>query len=256
MTAKNPGFTPEQRAVTLRSLRDVKSVLDGRRDLEVTWRIGRSLAETLGVETEFQAAASEELVAILERVDAVITTPSTALLEAMLSGRPVAALDYHNVPRFVATAWTISAAEQIAPVLAELLDAPARKMAFQRMCLRDSLECDGPSAPRVARLIGDLVAVARKLPATAPFRFPANLLGTPIATVRAAPPSLDELYPGQEVFANRDVRELQIRLARANKENERLRQALRERSLASGLREFGKRLLGALENRRGGTGRV
>lgn len=256
MTAKNPGFTPEQRAVTLRSLRDVKSALDGRRSLEVTWRIGRSLAETLGVQTEFQAAASEELVAILERVDAVITTPSTALLEAMLSGRPVAALDYHNVPRFVATAWTISAAEQIAPVLAELLDPSARKMAFQGMCLRDSLECDGPSAPRVARLIKEMITAARRIPAGAPWRLPPQLLGIAVAGAPALSADLEGLYPEQPIFAERDVRELQARLARARKENERLRQALRERRLTSGVREFGKRLLKSLEGRGGKAGRA
>jgi hypothetical protein len=254
MTAKNPGFTPEQRAVTLRSLRDVKSDLEGRRNLEVTWRIGRSLAETLGVRTEFQAAASEELVAILERVDAVITTPSTALLEAMLSGRPVAALDYHNVPRFVATAWTISAAEQIAPVLAELLDPSARKMAFQGMCLRDSLECDGPSAPRVARLIKEMITAARRIPAGATWRLPPQLLGIAVAGAPALSADLEGLYPEQPIFAERDVRELQARLARAQKENERLRQALRERRLMSGVREFGKRLLKSLEGRGGKAG--
>ena len=253
MTAKNPGFTPEQREVTLRSLRDVKTALEGRTDLDVVWRVGRSLAETLGVQTRFEAAASEELVAILERVDAVITTPSTALLEAMLSGRPVAALDYHNVPRFAPTAWTISAAEQIAPALAELLTPSPRKMAFQQMCLRDSLACDEAAAPRVARLMREMVAAARSLPATARWRLPTDMLGAPLPAAPAGGPELDELYPEQELYADRDVRALQVRLARAQKENERLRQALRERSLGSGLREFGRRLLKAFERRRTGA---
>jgi hypothetical protein len=253
MTAKNPGFTPEQRAVTLGSLRDVKAVLDGRDDIEVVWRIGRALAEDLGVHAEFQAAASEELVAILERVDAVITTPSTALLEAMLAVRPVAALDYHNVPRFAATAWTISAAEQIAPVLAELVKPSPRKMAFQEMCLRDSLECDEAAAPRVARLMHEMVKAARSLPATARWRLPANMMGTPLAAVPGRGPRLEDLYPEQELYADGDARELQVRLARSRKENERLRQALRERSLASGFRELGRRLMKALERRRTGA---
>jgi len=50
----------------------------------------------------------------------------------MRLGRPVAALDYHNVPRFVPTAWTISARHHIPQVVAELLNPPATKMAFQR----------------------------------------------------------------------------------------------------------------------------
>lgn len=239
MTAKNPGFTPEQRTVTLRSLRDVKTALDGWGDLEVTWRIGRDLAEALGVPNEFQTVASEELSAILERADAVITTPSTALLEAMLTGRPVAALDYHNVPRFVTTAWTISTAEQIAPILGELLNPSPRKMAFQNMCLRDSLECDGPAAPRVARLMRGMIAAAGRIPAGAPWGLPQNLLGVERPTIPAAQPTLGELYPEQPVFAERDVRELQARLARARKANEELRARLVERSPLSGLRRLG-----------------
>lgn len=249
MTAKNPGFTPEQRAVTLRSLRDVKAVLDGRRDVELTWRIGRDLAETLGVPNEFRSVASEELSAILERVDAVITTPSTTLLESMLAGRPVAALDYHNVPRFVPTAWTISAAEQIAPVLRELLDPSPRKMAFQGMCLRDSLECDGPAAPRVVRLMREMVAAASRIPAGARWGLPQSLLGAGLPAIPIAQATLGELYPEQTVFAERDVSELQARLARARKENERLREALRDRGLASGAREFGRRLIKAFRER-------
>ncbi|MGA7990087.1 MAG: hypothetical protein WCC53_01520 [Thermoanaerobaculia bacterium] len=252
MTAKNPGFTPDQRAVTLQSLRDVKTALDEHNGLEVTWRIGRDLAETLGVPNEFRTVASEELSAILERADAAITTPSTALLEAMLTGRPVAALDYHNVPRFVATAWTISSAEQIAPVLAQLLDPSPRKMAFQEMCLRDSLECDGPAALRVARLMREMIAAADRIPAGAPWGLPQNLLGVERPAMPIAQPTLGDLYPGQPVFAERDVRELQVRLARAQRENERLRDVLRERHLVSGVKEFGRHLVKALRERRSG----
>lgn len=253
MTAKNSGFTPEQRAITRRSLEDVKAHLGSLSDVQVRWRIGRDLAESLGVPNEFRTADSEELASILSGVDAVVTTPSTALLEAMLAGRPVAALDYHNVPRFVATAWTISAGEQIAPVLAELLDPSPRKIAFQEMCLRDSLECNGPAAPRVARLIGEMIAAAGRIPAGAPWRLPPNLLGPGIPATPIAQPALGELYPEQPLFAERDVRDLQVRLARARKANEELREALKRRGVTEGLRQLGKRFIGWFEARSGAS---
>jgi len=63
MTAKNPGFTPAQREVTIRSLMDVKLFLDTRPDFQVSWRVGQTIAETLGVSSGFGSARSEELAA-------------------------------------------------------------------------------------------------------------------------------------------------------------------------------------------------
>jgi hypothetical protein len=157
MTAKNPGFTDAQREITLTSLRDLKGYLDTRSDLQVQWRVSKSVAEALGVANQMHEVASVELAGQVEQADAVITTISTAMLEAMVLGRPVAALDYHNVPRFVPTAWTITARAQIAPVVEELLRPPATKFAFQNDCLHDSLRLDGPAAPRVAALIEHMI---------------------------------------------------------------------------------------------------
>jgi hypothetical protein len=105
MTAKNPGFTPEQCAVTVRSLKDVKAFFDLCPGIEVIWRVSGKVVRELDVQNQFAHAASEELAAVVGRVDAVISTPSTAILEAMLLRRPVAALDYHNVPRFTHPGW-------------------------------------------------------------------------------------------------------------------------------------------------------
>ena len=79
-----------------------------------------------------------------------------------------------------------------------------------------------------------MVVAARSLRPRPAWQLPANLLGASLAPVPTVGPELEELYPEQPLFAERDVRELQVRLARAQKENERLRQALRERSLVSG----------------------
>jgi len=157
MTAKNPGFTDAQREITLASLHDLKRHLDSRPDLQIHWRVSKSVAEALGVANQLQEVASAELAGQVEQADAVISTLSTAMLEAMVLGRPVAALDYHNVPRFVPTAWTITAREQIAPIVNQLLSPLAVKLAYQNDCLADSLRFDGPAAPRVAALIEAMI---------------------------------------------------------------------------------------------------
>ena len=222
MTAKNPGFTERQRATTLQSLLDVKAYLETRPDLTVLWRVGRDIARPLAIENLVSEMESTELAAIVERADAVVTTPSTAMLEAMLLGRPVAALDYHNVPRFVPTAWTISARDQIGPIIGEMLAPTARKLAYQNDVLHDCLECDGPAAPRVADVLERLARGDAMQPAQAP-------------SVGQAAPSLGELYPDEPIFAEQDIRQLQVRLARLQKENQKLRRRKRLLDAARGL---------------------
>jgi hypothetical protein len=167
--------------------------------------------------------ASLELVKILEQVDAVISTPSTAILEAMLLGRPVAALDYHNVPRYLPTAWTISARDQIGAVVSELLAPAGAKMAFQRDCLADTLECEGTAAERIRELMSRMTEQGREARRTgATLKLPADLLGSGKTFHVFGRPPLAALYPEPTAFAESSVEALQVRLARAENERSRL----------------------------------
>ena len=232
MTAKNPGFTPEQREVTVRSLKDVKRFLDSHPSLEVYWRVSPKVVNEIGVENKYQEAASQELTALLKQVDAVITTPSTTLLEAMLLERPVAALDYHNVPRFVPTAWTISAKDHLQSVVNEILDPHARKLAFQRDCLHDCLRCDGPASPRVANLIRDMVKLGRTARTERKtLAFPPRLVECASMDVANQRTRLHELYPEQPIFHEADVTSIQLKLARLENENRQLMKQIDARNI-------------------------
>lgn len=252
MTAKKPGFTPAQLAITLQSLRDVKTFLDTRPDIEVVWRITKNLFIELGVKNTLHELASQELSQILCQVDAVVTTISTGMLEAMLLDRPVAALDYHNVPRFVPTAWTISSADHVKPVIMEILDPPANKMAFQRDCLHDCLTCDGPASPRVGELMLRMIALAREArQAGRPLSLPPNMTGAGfLAGVRRNHYSLADLYPDQTIFAETDLEALQVRYARLSKEYERLKKQMETRRLGYWMAVAGRYLSRLLQNRR------
>ena len=224
MTAKKPGYDDAQRVVIERSLSDLKSFLETLPEVEVVWRVTRGLADSLGVQNRLKELETLELSGVLAEVDAVVTTPSTALLESMLALRPVAALDYFNAPRFVGTAWTISANTHIAIVIPELLQPPAAKMLFQAECLRDSLLCEGSSASRVHRLIEVMARLGRECRSeNIPLRMGANLLESAESFGPGMLPVLSELYPGQAGFQERDTEALRSRLLRLEKDYARLR---------------------------------
>ncbi len=143
MTAKTPGFTPEQVKTTLQSLRDLKNHFQQRSDCDVVWRLTQELHQSLGVSNTLTDLTGGELHQVLLKVDAVITTPSTSMLEAMLVERPTALLDYHNCPHYFESSWTISAERHIDPVVSQLLDPPPARMDFQNFLLGEQLACCG-----------------------------------------------------------------------------------------------------------------
>ncbi len=215
MTAKTPGFTPEQVEITFRSLLDLKRHLAGRQDVEVIWRVTQKLHKRLGVENTVRNILSTELHDILATIDAVITTPSTAMLESMLCGQPVALLDYHNCPHYVPAAWGIFCEGHIEPVLDELKAAPLAWMLYQEFCLEDALACRTPALPRMAYLIDEMLRIRREcLAAGKPLAFPHRIVQDPAEQVAWPSEAFDlkRLYPHHRVFGNREVTILQAEL--------------------------------------------
>lgn len=215
MTARTPGFTPAERALTLQSLKDLRDYLNLRKDIEVVWRLSKGLHIELKVENTFTSATGEELHQLLPQMDAVITTPSTAQLEAMLVGLPVALLNYHLVPVYTPAAWEIKCPSHIAPVLEDLRNPPLERMLYQDFCLHDALECHTPALPRLITLIESMIQIKREHERNRiPLSFPPRILDAPESFV--AWPSeafdLERLYPDHPVFRNRDVIFLQSEL--------------------------------------------
>ncbi len=191
MTAKNPGFTPAQRETTTASLAALigwltaKEQIDGIA-LEVIWRIAPELAREFGLAQEPMDTSGQELAAVLENVDAVISTPSTAQLEAMLQGVPVATLDFHGVPPYLATPWLLSAPAHFKTVIPQLFHPAPEKMAFQNAALRDQLECTAPAGPRLVVLIEAMRQRARECHE----RGEALTFPSPLLTETVAPASI------------------------------------------------------------------
>ena len=250
LTAKNPGFTPVQTEITLRSLRDIKAYFQHRDDLVVTWRIRRELADLLAIDNKLNQFGAVELAEALDSADAVITTISTAILETMLLDRPVAALDYHNVPRFIPTAWSITAETQIETVVSELLNPPPRKMAYQRDCLDDCLRHDGPAAAKVGSLIETMSHIGRDCRKLgSPLILAGSLIEGPNHYLNGTHVDLSDLYPEQEVFQQRDLAVLQSMAARLEKKNRQLEEELKRRSLRNGIYLFGRHVAHLISSR-------
>lgn len=217
MTAKMPGFTPQEVEITLRSLKDLKDHLEQRVDIQVVWRITQGLHQQLGVRNTFLEAVSQELHALLGQVDAVITTPSTAMLEGMLFGLPVALLDYHNCPHYIPAAWRITCGDQIAPVLADLRQVPLERMLYQDHCLQDALACKTPALPRLIQLIEEMVRIRKQQIANQPEQvlvFPHRILNDAEDFITWPDEHFDlqKLYPNHPVFASKDLAALQMEL--------------------------------------------
>ena len=227
-TAKFPGFTPEQIETTKRSLADLRdevprATADGRQ-IEVTWRLTGGLDRELSVENQLTDLSGRELSDQLASVDAVITTPSTTMLEAMLLSRPVALLDYHQTPQLTPAVWTISQRSQIARTVQELASPAEPKRLMQNHLLSDHLCCES-ATQRAGQLIRLMLqqstdAVARGLPLT----FPMQMLAAPGAEYDGF--SHQTVYPKFAEFGNPDLVELQCELAHSRREIGHVQQQL------------------------------
>lgn len=221
-TAKFPGFTPQQTALTLDSLRDLKQAFEnnpviGGKKAAIVWRVAPQLAAELAVDNALTDLSGGEIARQICGADAVITTASTTLLEAMRLGRPTALLDYHNCPQYVPAAWRISASSQILPTLRGLAEPAAARLDLQAQILADSLQSAEPAAERTGLLISRMLDhAARCIAENRPLEFPPQLLPPPAAIHGTF--SHASLYPLQADFVRTDQIEMVSELAHARRE--------------------------------------
>jgi SAM-dependent methyltransferase len=230
MTAKKLGFTPEQVVLAKRSIRDLKFWFSQHEkingfQIQVIWRLTQDLDKEIGVENSLRDFDSVELARILDSVDAVVTTPSTSMLEAMLHGVPVALLDYNNAPHYVPAAWNITAPRHMDQVLPELMNPLAARMLFQDSILRDALESHSPATPRMTELISEMVRIGNDCRTQKiPLRFPARILADPQYGFHMPELNFDmsNLYPRHPVFSQMDRVKLQVQVNQLQREVQKL----------------------------------
>lgn len=208
-SARRVSFTDDQWKVSLRSFSDLRQwfrkhrVIGGRR-LCIRWRLASELADEIGIPLHERDCEGVRFAESILNVDALITAPSTAALEGMKRGIPVMLVDYHLVPKYLSSAWEVSAAEHLDPLIPELINPPKAKMLYQSLVLSDSLECQSDATPRILSLIEQMfhhTLQCRR--AGSRLAFPEQILpGCSIAT--SQPLELSEYYTGRPALADQN----------------------------------------------------
>lgn len=234
-TASTPAFNSAQRRTVIESLGEIKRGLEaqpqvGGRPIEVTWRLTDGIDFELNVAPAKEEAPAVPLSQAIDQADAVMTTPSTLYLESALKGRPTALLDFHQVPPFVVSAWTISNAQQARHVVEELCRPPAAKMLFQSTALHDQLHCHTPATERLLQVIGEMIEAGRQARrAGTHLLLPARILDDPDHGLARVDRFFDlaQLFPDNAAFRHQELAALQVELnlaiERIKDRNERLK---------------------------------
>ena len=184
MTALTPYFTEGQHHQVRAALLDLKEFLGeqqtiGGFGIETVWRLTKGLDQEIGLASTRAAVdfTGRELAEILQEVDAVITTPSTGMLEAMLLGLPVAVLDYSNAPTLCSTGVEDCRQSASAASVDGIIASAEPKMLFQDTTLHDALECATPAAPRLVEIIFQMMECGRRARETGErLQFPRRML--------------------------------------------------------------------------------
>lgn len=217
LTAKTPAFTDSQWATVSQSIADCKSYADANADsVEFVWRLTGGLDELVGVENSISDLTGIQLHDQLKNVDAVLCTPSTAVVESMLSGRPTALLNYFDCPSYLNLPWNVNHASQLAPVIEQLKQPNDRKLHFQNQQLQQILYRESSASERLIALVNAMQESALEQVAQGKdLSFPPNLLPMPAAS----PINFDSraMFPNVREFQETDLVQTQTQLAHARR---------------------------------------
>ncbi len=206
-SANTPGYDQMQWSVVEQSYRDLFNYLMPQYD--VVWRLCPRLDEVLGVRSDLSVSVADTI----QSADAVITGPSTLIIEAMLARVPVALLDYFDTPNYFAPGWQIRCKGHLGSVIPGLFDPEPERLFHQNIELQRQLRMDGPATPRLADLMRDMIRIGRDARSGGgQLAFPAQMV-PPSEPIDQDSGSRDSRFLGIGQFQQRDERLLQIEIA-------------------------------------------
>lgn len=251
-TANNPGFTDDQRNLTKSALRDLKKILINQSVWDPIWRVTNGFDEELGLTDYFPELHTQPLSEVLPQVDAVLSMPSTVVVESMMAGLPTAIFDYSNSPNYIRTAWTITSPNHIESTLDGLFRQEVSRMIYQYESLHSILECYTPAEPRLIELVNQLIKLGRQARQKGiSIKFPDRILQPEYFGYLFPSKNLDfaSLYPEHPAFESKDIQELQNRLAQLHRRVSDLQTELESRSGYSWVRTVFRGLYGWYKRR-------
>ncbi len=228
MTAKTPAFTDGQWITVGQAIADCKKYADQHADsVEVLWRLTGGLDEHISVENSASDLTGIQLHDQLKEVDAVLSTPSTAVVESMLCGKPTALLNYFDCPSYLNLAWNVSHASQLPTVVDQLRQPEPRKLHFQDQQLQQILYRESRASDRLIELVRCVQELAVEQVASGQtLSFPSNLLPMPATSVTHF--DSRALFPTMPEFAETDLVETQAQLAHARRHVDHLNFRIQE----------------------------
>jgi len=185
-------------------------------NLSITWRGGPRSPDVMPLEMVGSIDEGKcSLFQALENADFVISSPSTAVLEAMSMEIPACILDYSGSPELLHAAWVIRSKEFIADELESLFTTDVRRMQLQRYLVHDQIRVDSSSSARISQLMLDMISIAeRSRSAGINLAFPASMVAghdySSQTPYHYAPERLFESYP---LFSLSELADLNRELA-------------------------------------------
>jgi hypothetical protein len=225
ITAAKPWFDDAQKIVVLNMLYDLKEYFNQQPTYEVTWRITKLLDKELSVQTSFESKSTTEIVDQIREADLIISTTSTAIIEAMRCGKPVAKIDYFNLPDMLQTVWNIKHKNDIELVLQQMSNPSPQHCWYQNFLLNTHCINDANAAERMAELILAMIDFRKKSNTI----FPSNMSSVKQDSLSFFYPL--NFYADREVIQNQDLHWLQTKLIRLELRNSLLQKQLQKRGL-------------------------
>lgn len=243
ITAAKPWFTETQKVVVLEMMLDLKRYFKNNERYNVTWRITKLLDKELDLETSFTSKKTAEITTQINESDIVISTTSTAIIEAMRCGKPVAKIDYFRNPELLPTTWNINKYDDIDYVLYQMSNLSLPMCWHQNFLLSSHCVNSTNAAERMADLVLQMIQHKQesKLPLPKSIIPPTDINGYSF-------PSPTSLYPHRKVLQSNDMEFLKNRLTRLELRNSLLKKELQRRSLGSLLLSSYSKFLKLIKN--------
>jgi len=233
-TAKKAAFTQRQMDEVLQGLKDLKQALTRMPEWKCIWRLTSGLDKELEVKSDIEDFTGADLYNVLTKVDAIITTPSTTILEAMAAGIPTVVLDYGNYPTYQYAAWKITCEKQIIPALEEIYEPSSKHLLYQEQILKDSLSAPGRASQRLAKLIEVMSHIGFERSSGKHISIPPTILESDSFNNVALCDNFDltDLYPNHSVFGKGNLPDKLRELQALREENNFLRAKLEKGSFS------------------------
>ena len=241
ITAAKPFFNEAQKQVVINMLRDLQRYFNQHSHYEVAWRITKLLDKELNVTSTFETKSTSEIVDQINEADIIISTSSTAILEAMRCGKPVAKIDYFNLPEMLQTVWNIRHHDDISTVLNQMSELNKQECWFQNYLLNMQCLNDTNASKRVGELILKMIALKKE--SNKPL--PSKLISVDQNELLFQFPS--DFYPNREVFNQSETEWLKAKLTRLELRNSLLNKQLQKRGIGHMLVTMYSKILNLLK---------